>query len=175
MSGGTGVQVSMTLDGEVFLDRALLDLEGRATAPLSDPTVVREVVALFRKHVAAAFASEGASTGAPWKPLAASTQADRKRHGYPPAHPILERTGKLERALTIGDGARISTSPQKLVYQLNEDVGYFKYHQSTSPRARLPRRAPVLLTADDRHEIMGPIRLYLTGRPIDGPKRESLR
>jgi hypothetical protein len=28
----------------------------------------------------------------PWAPLAASTQADRRRKGFPPAHPILQRT-----------------------------------------------------------------------------------
>jgi phage gpG-like protein len=47
---------------------------------------------------------------------------------------------------------------------IGTDVEYFKYHQSNKPRKRLPRRAPVLLTADDRHALMRPIRLYLTGQ-----------
>lgn len=162
-------RINVSVEGEVIVDRLLQGIEDRAR----DLTPVWPyVVRVFREIVAKAFASEGASTGAPWAPLAESTQADRRRHGFPPAHPILRRTGALMRALTIGDGAYVSTSPTTMRYLISEqDVPYFKYHQSRRPRTRLPRRAPVLLTADERTALMHPIRLYITGRDASAPRR----
>lgn len=162
-------RINVSVEGEVVVDRLLQGIEDRAR----DLTPVwPSVVQVFRTIVAKAFGSEGASTGAPWQQLAESTQADRQRHGFPPAHPILQRTQKLMRALTIGDGAYVSTSPSTMQYLVSEqDVPYFKYHQSRRPRTRLPRRAPVLLTADDRTALMHPIRLWITGRDINAPRR----
>jgi hypothetical protein len=65
-------------------------------------------------------------------------------------------------------------SPTALDYLLSEEFGYFKYHQSRAPRSKLPRRAPVLLTADDRNALVFPIRLYITGRDINAPRRASV-
>jgi hypothetical protein len=110
-----------------------------------------------------------------WPQLAASTQADRRRKGFSPAHPILHRTGMLERALTIGEGAFVATTPTSLRYVLGEDVDYFKYHQSNRPRTRLPRRAPVLLSEDDKTEIVRPIRLWITGRDPNAPRRSPVQ
>lgn len=162
-------RINVTVEGEVIVDRLLqgIDDRSRDLTPVW-PAVVRE----FRGIVAKAFASEGASTGAPWAQLAPSTQADRRRHGFPPAHPILQRSGKLVRALTIGDGAYVATTATSVRYILSEqEVGYFKYHQSLRPRVRLPRRAPVLLTADQRTELVHPIRLFITGRDPNAPRR----
>jgi hypothetical protein len=112
------------------------------------------------------------ATGAPWAQLAKSTQDERRRLGFRRQHPILKRTGTLERALTIGEGAAIVTAPTYMRYIVsNEAAGYFKYHQSNRPRIKLPRRAPVLLTADDRTAIVHPIRLYITGRDPNAPRR----
>lgn len=165
-------RITMTVDGETVIDRVLRGIEDRA----SDLSPVwAQVVAVFQGIVAKAFETEGASTGAPWAQLARSTQAERKRLGYGPAHPILKRTGTLERALTIGDGAAILTTPSSMRYVVSNDAaGYFKYHQSVLPRKKLPRRAPVLLTADDRTAIAHPIRLYITGRDPNGPRRASV-
>jgi hypothetical protein len=166
--------ITVTLEGETIIDRVLQGIEQRASSPFSDPAVVSAVVAAFRKITAAAFASEGTRTAA-WPALALSTQADRRRHGFPAAHPILHRTGALERALTVGDGAHVSTSPTRLAYQLESELDYFKYHQSNRPRRKLPRRAPVLLTADDRMALMHPVRLYLTGRDPSAQRRGAAR
>jgi hypothetical protein len=51
----------------------------------------------------------------------------------------------------------------------------FAFHQSTRPRKKLPRRAPVLLTADDRTAMMHPVRLYVTGRDPNAPRRAAIR
>lgn len=162
--------VTISVEGEAVIDRVLQGYEERA-ADLRPawPAVVR----VFREIVGRAFASEGASTGAPWAPLKPRTQQERARLGFPPAHPILQRTTKLMRALTIGDGAYVSMQSDRMAYQLSEEVGYFVYHQSRRPRTKLPRRAPVLLTADDRTALMHPIRLHLTARDVNAPRRQA--
>jgi hypothetical protein len=173
--GAAMFRVTMVLEGDVVIDRVLRGIESRAAAPFTDPAVVTAVVAAFRAITARAFASEGASTGASWAPLTPSTQRDRQRQGFPPAHPILQRTGKLLRALTVGDGAFVATRPTGLTYRLGAEVGYFTYHQSSRPRTKLPRRAPVLLTADDKTALVHPIRLSLTGRDPSAPSRRPMR
>jgi phage gpG-like protein len=154
------LRVSLSIEGELVIDRLLQGIEERAR----DMTPVwPEVVRVFREIVKRAFESEGASTGEPWQQLAESTQRDRQAHGFPPAHPILERTGALLRSLVIGsDGGYVVATPSQL--EIGSDVEYLKYHQSNLPRKRLPRRAPINLTADDRVDLMRPIRLYLTAR-----------
>lgn len=164
-------RVTMTVENDVVVDRLLQGIDERAN---DLGPVWPNVVAEFQKVVGPAFDTEGASTGAPWQPLAARTQAERRRLGFPPAHPILERTGTLKRALTIGEGAYISMQPQRMQYIVSGDVGYFKYHQSKAPRTRLPRRAPVELTADERTAIVHPIRLYITGRDPNAPRRAPI-
>lgn len=162
-------RLTLVVEGDVIVDRLLQGLDARAR----DLTPVwPEVVRVFQGVVAKAFASEGASTGADWPELAPSTNADRMRQGFPPAHPILQRTGKLMRALTVGEGAFVATTPTSMRYIVSEqETPYFKYHQSTAPRLRLPRRAPVLLTADDRTAVVHPIRLFITGRDPNAPRR----
>lgn len=155
------VRIRMRLEGEAIIDRVLAGIEDRA----SDLTPAWPgVLAAFYVITRQAFATEGASTGATWPQLKPRTQAERRRQGYQPAHPILQRTRALARALTGEGGAFASTAPRRLALRLSSEVDYFKYHQSTRPRRRLPRRAPVLLTADNRTQLIHSIRLYLTGR-----------
>jgi hypothetical protein len=166
------LRMNLTIEGDIVVDRVLQGLEDRAhdVSPAWP-----KFVEVFQGIEQRAFASEGGSTGAPWKQLAPRTQKERQRLGYGPAHPILQRTTKLMRALTTGEGAFVSMSPTSLRYILSETVGYFKYHQSNRPRTRLPRRAPVLLTADDRTALVHPIRLYVTGRDPNAQRRTSIR
>lgn len=168
---GAPFEISMVLEGEIHIDRVLGGIEQRAKdVRPAWPAVVKT----FQSIVRQAFSSEGKSTGAAWQPLAASTVADRKRHGFG-ARPILARTHRLERALTTGSDANVAGRPQSLTYQLAPEVGYFRYHQSAGPRTKLPRRPPVLLTADQRHALMVPLRLYLTGRTPDQSRAGGTR
>lgn len=166
------LNVTFTVQGDVIVSRVLSGIEERTRnlAP-AWPAVVK----VFQQIVAKAFDTEGASTGAKWPALAASTQRDRARHGYGAAHPILKRTGTLERALTIGQGAFASMTPTSLRYILGADADHFKFHQSKAPRRFLPRRAPVLLTADDRRDMLQPVRLWITGRDPNGQQRDTVR
>lgn len=164
-------RIQFSVHGEVVVDRMLAGIDERARdlGPVW-PVVLRE----FQRIEAKTFATEGASTGAPWPGLARATQADRARHGFPAAHPILERTGALKRALVEGEGAFNQMTPTSLRVILSEDVDYFKYHQSPRARRRLPRRAPVMLTADDRTALVHPVRLYITGRDVGAARRRPI-
>jgi hypothetical protein len=165
------LHLSVTMEGEVLVDRLVKGVESRmANVMPAWPAVVRQ----FREIMTFAFFTEGGSTGAKWPELAATTQADRARKGFPAAHPILRRTGKLERSLvTGGEGSILKPSPTRL--EIGTEVSYFPYHQSNRPRAKLPRRAPVLLTADDRTALMHPLRLWVTGKDPDAPQRAPIR
>jgi hypothetical protein len=164
-------RMTLTVEGIPEVDRMLQGIQSR----MQDVSPAwPKVVEAFQAIVARAFSSEGASTGAPWAQLKPRTQLDRKRQGFPPAHPILQRTGKLQRALTTGEGAYVRSMANRLEYLLSSEVGYFKYHQSRQPRSRLPRRAPVLLTGDDKNALVFPIRLYVTGRDLNARRRQAV-
>jgi hypothetical protein len=167
------MRLTVRLEGEAVIDRVLSGVEARArdVSP-AWPAVVQA----FRAIVARAFATEGASTGAPWAPLAPATQAQRAAQGFGAAHPILKRHGTLERALTLGEGAYVATSTTSLRYILGGRTGeIFAMHQSTRPRTKLPRRAPVLFTADDRTALVHPLRVWLTGRDPNAARRAPIR
>jgi phage gpG-like protein len=148
------------LEGDQVIQRRLAALEER----VSDLTPAwPAVLRVFRGIMRQAFGSEGASTGTPWPQLAESTVKEREREGYPGRHPILARTHTLERALTTEGGASIVVQMPKY-FAIAVDLGYFKYHQSKAPRRRIPRRAPINLTQDNKTQLLHPIRLYVTGR-----------
>jgi phage gpG-like protein len=169
-------RVELRIDGIAVVDRLLQGIEERGRAPFADSRVVAAVIDAFHAINAQAFATEGASTDAgAWAALAPQTQTQRARLGYSPAHPILRRSGALEASLTSEAYNTIRVTPTSLAYQLAPEVGYFTYHQSTRPRTRLPRRAMVSLTADQRTALMHPVRLYLTGHDPNAARRPSLR
>lgn len=176
------ITIRLVIEGEVVLSRTLDGLEERLR-DLSGAWPA--IVSTFRGIVARAFATEGVSTGQAWKPLAPATVRDREggpfrgRPGaspgiqkvrFPGAHPILERTGMLRRSLATDQGLGFTTmTPQSL--DVGSKVPYFKYHQSPKPRKKLPRRAPVLLTEQDRQDLVFPVRLWVTGRDANGVRR----
>ena len=148
------------LEGEEVIVRKLEGLADR----LSDMTPAwPAVLSVFRGIMRQAFASEGASTGVKWPELAESTAREREREGFPGRHPILARTHTLERALTSEGGASVVVMMPRY-FAIAVDLDYFKYHQSRAPRSKIPRRAPINLTQDNKTQLLHPIRLYVTGR-----------
>jgi len=71
------------------------------------------------------FANAGIRWGAPWKPLAASTLAEKRRRGYPPD--ILIRTGVLERSLKTRPFSIERITPQRM--SLGTKISYAHFHQ----------------------------------------------
>lgn len=164
------VSVTGYIDGLRVIDRRLDALVER----ISDARPAwPEVLRVFQSIAADTFRSEGAANaGGVWPPLAPRTNADRIRQGYPPEHPILRRSGDLERSVTSRSGDTILVQTPTY-FAVGTAVPYVVYHQSRAPRKRLPRRAVVDLTTDQRHEILRPLRQWLTGLDPVGRKQTA--
>jgi phage gpG-like protein len=161
------ITIRLVIEGEVVLSRELDGIEERLR-DLSGAWPA--IVSTFRGIVARAFATEGASTGQAWKPLAERTQRDRKKLHFGAEHPILERYGMLRRSIATDQGLGFTTmTPTSL--DIGTKVKYFKYHQSPKPRTKLPRRAMVLFTEQNRQDLVHPVRLWVTGRDPNGVRR----
>lgn len=89
------------------------------------------------------FEDEGGPYGNQWAPLNEAYE-DAKREEYPGAG-ILERTGKMRRNF------KTKISPNSMIFY--NPTKYFKYHQSSKPRKKLPRRVMINLDAERRMEI----------------------
>lgn len=162
------VEIRIRLEGEDIVVRRFEAIAERLGDLRPAWPAVRQV---FFQLMAQSFASEGASTDfGMWPELAESTKAERARLGFPPAHPILQRTRRLARSLTaVGPEALYADGPTFMI--AGSTVEYFPYHQSRLPRRRLPRRPPASFTADQRHALLRPIRVYLTGHDPNAPRR----
>ncbi len=77
----------------------------RQVEELADPTydAILPIQEAIRAGFDANFANEAAGE-APWWDLTNFTQRERRRLGFPPAHPILERTGRYRRSFTEEGG-----------------------------------------------------------------------
>jgi phage gpG-like protein len=65
------------------------------------------------------------------------------------AYPILKASGRLETSLTQPGGENILRFPNATTLEWGTSVPYGIYHQSESPRKKMPRR-PFLLVTDAR-------------------------
>jgi phage gpG-like protein len=133
------VKLSVTVDG--------LERSTRAFKVLDDSIKdFREVWPEIRMYWVRAnvehFESEGARGGQKWQPLSAN-YAKWKAKKYP-GKPILVRTGRLFRSLTLGGfGTDIINDEQPRSLTLGTAVPYAKYHQrGTSRLAQRPVFAP---------------------------------
>jgi phage gpG-like protein len=115
---------------------------------------MRDVATILRRASEAQFDTEGAHTGEKWPELAISTQRDRARHGFPPKHPILQRTHRLMDSLTRAVDPDHIEEPSADSLRFGTRVPYAVYHQSSRPRHKIPFRPPVGLTEADKREIV---------------------
>jgi hypothetical protein len=162
--------LNLTLSGQAVAVRRLNALAGR----LSDFSPAwPEVIRVFRGIVARTFSTEGGSSDAgSWAPLAPSTQADRRRKGFGPAHPILRRTNRLYSSVAE-DGADSIVIQDRTFLGIGSRVPYLPYHQSLAPRRKLPRRPVFAPTEDDKHELLRPLRQWATGYDATGRKQSG--
>jgi phage gpG-like protein len=77
------------------------------------------------------FASQGGIFGESWKQLS-PVYASKKGRNFP-GRGILVASGTMQRNFSF------SATPTTLT--IGNDTPYFKYHQSTEPRSKMPRRA----------------------------------
>lgn len=102
------------------------------------------------------FEREGDRAGR-WANLAVSTQEDRRRHGFPPAHPILRRTGSLRRSFENAHDqhavSRLRVSGLGTQWRLYVGSSHpvAKYHEYGT--RRMPRRKITDIHDDGRRRV----------------------
>ena len=126
----------------------LTDLEARMLD-------IRPVFEKFGGYHLESIARTHAQQGRPkkWRELAESTKADRKRKGFPPERPILERTGTMKNAYAY--------KYTKTTYWMDNPTPYFKYHQKGTKR--IPQRIVIQLLAQDKAQFTRYRNQYLRG------------
>jgi phage gpG-like protein len=162
------ITISVRLDGALVVDRKLEAIGERAQNLMP---AYPGVIQVFREIARQAFGTEGASTASgAWAQLKPATIKDRERKGFPGAHPILQRTQRLMRSLTDETGDTINVETPTYL-GIGSATPYVAYHQSTAPRTRLPRRAIIDLTDDQKSQLFLPLRRYVTGYDPNAPIR----
>lgn len=90
------------------------------------------------------FKTKGSIIGEQWNPLKPKYLAQKLRGGFPAD--TLVKTGKMQnsfQSIVQTDRAEIWNSTQ-----------YFKYHQSSAPRSKLPRRVMMKLAENQKQIIV---------------------
>lgn len=125
----------------------LLDLRfTRLLFRIQDLQPVNEkLIEEFRNEIKLQFETQGGRSGFPWAPLKPSTIRGRVRAGFPPG-PILVRTGALRDSLVESHHALGCKSNTPKGWFIGTQVKYAVYHQSRSPRTKIPRRAFLAIT-----------------------------
>lgn len=148
------MQVSISISGDRQLQTKLKRLGSSLYEFRAGMNDIGRNVA--RYYSVQGFTSQGGVFGAKWSPLAMRTILQKSKT-YP-GRPPLVRTGAMQNSFTF-----TAASQQVLI---GNEMPYFKYHQSSAPRSRLPRRqmmgvnAPVkrmvrtILEAEVRRKIM---------------------
>lgn len=106
------------------LNVELLDYKEALTA------IGKSVTHYFANDV---FATQGGALGVVWPTLAASTVKEKIKHYPAYANSPLVRSGAMQQSFTY------EASSHEVV--ITNDAPYFKYHQSTEARSKIPRRA----------------------------------
>jgi phage gpG-like protein len=78
------------------------------------------------------FASQGGALGVRWPTLAASTVMEKLKHYPAYATTPLIRTGEMQHSFR--------STPTPTSVTITNDAPYFKYHQSSAPRHKIPYR-----------------------------------
>lgn len=131
-----------SISGQVQLSRVLLNVSNAVKdwTPALEKSA-EDLIEVFSYDV---FESEGGAIGEAWDPLSAA-YAKRKEKKYP-GNPILVATGLMQDSFT----RLVDTTSLKI----GNSAEYFKYHQSSAPRTKLPRRVMMKLTLDLREIVV---------------------
>lgn len=97
------------------------------------------------------FASRGEVIGESWQRLNDKYAAQKARKW--PGRPLLIRTGLMQRSFSY------STTPMSVT--VTNTAPYFKYHQSTAARKKLPRRAMIGISTTMQSDVTNIIALAL--------------
>lgn len=115
---------------------------------------------LLRAHNLEQFVSEGASTGAPWKPLSPAYAAWKLKHRGP--LPILQFDGRLMASFTTQTPDTISEIGRDTA-RFGSRVEYAAVHQFGRRDHSMPARPPLVITEALRQEANRLIAEYVVG------------
>ena len=141
--------LNITLDGQERLSRYLINTRTRLknfTIPL------RKSGEIIMRDVKQNFQTQGGLVGG-WQPLKPATIKSRISAGFG-ASPVLVNTGAYR------DSFESRVSSKRLIVG-SFGVDYHKYHQSTKPRTKIPRRQTLFLREDTKREIVRHFQEYI--------------
>lgn len=141
------MRVSLTSFGERQIDRRLLRFEEHAIDPRP---IYRFMMGTFYEWEKELFRTEGSSGGRKWRALKPATIARKRKKGQPLN--ILEATGDLRRSLTRANAKGSFMRVSRHGLEAGTTLNYGSIHYHGSPKTKLPRRRPVMLTPAQRIE-----------------------
>lgn len=108
------------------------------------------------------WATRGAWLGTKWKPLAASTRAEKRRLGFP-AIP-LQRTKTLRRQFTKRPMRDEVYTPKSAFFGSSSDLARWQARGTyRNGKRHIPPRPILIATERERHEIKGILTRYVVG------------
>ena len=115
----------------------------REVANIDHSEALEDCVPVVYRSVDGNYAKKVDSDGVVWK---------RRKDNLP--HPLLNKTGKMKKASTGGDGALLRIQRKRVQMGIkNESIHYAWYHQFGSKYGRIPRRRYYYLNGEDRAEL----------------------
>jgi len=140
------LRVSLQVDGQAQFDRAF----SRFSDGIKDLRPLWDKLAQeFYRIEDEQFASEGAHSGNPWKPLSPKYQAWKEKQI--PGPMILELTNKLKLSLTYKGSSAHVRIEEPLSISLGSSLPYARYHQTGT--RRMPARKPIDLSEEDKRKL----------------------
>lgn len=141
------------------LRRELLRREANIKRP--DPAW-RDVGKYIAREVRKQFTTKGAHFGTPWKPLAPSTIAEKKRQGWP-RQPLV-RTGAMKREFT-GSPLDIERYQGNVAtFGASSDIaGYQHFGTKRNGRTHIPARVILKMTPQMRRDIKNILERHING------------
>lgn len=154
------MSVEVRVSGGGALRRELIRRERRIEQP--DPAW-REVGRYLAREVRKQFTTKGAHFGTPWKPLARSTIAEKRRNGWPRSP--LVRTGQLKRDFTSSPLDIERYEGKSAVFGASSDVaGWQQYGTKRNGRRHIPARIILKLTPQMRQDVKDILDRHINGR-----------
>lgn len=142
------VNTTVTITG----DKAVLARLKRTEDGLADLSAPMGTLSKYlTRYYSQAFVSQGGVFDAPWPRLNPHYEV-RKFKKYPGRPPLVKR-GDMQRGFKADVGARSTV--------ISNTAPYFKYHQSSAPRTKLPRRVMMAINDTVERQIFLIVNQYI--------------
>lgn len=146
-------RIEISVGGEREFGNELFGMSARA---LHIQPAFESILEILREGVRQQYASKGARTGDPWKPLNEQYRAWKISKGLDPRRMLATHDLYDSLAHETGDSIAVATNDElafgsKRASKKGKPV--LAFHQSRKPRSKIPYRPVVKLTDGDRQEI----------------------